>query len=693
MRSLVQLKRDSRMYLSRRLNRSLAPPDRVSINLTLRCNLKCTMCTTCYDSPEMSTSEIKGLIDQIASWGVEVLNPLGGEPFIRTDLEAILAYAVRRGFYVTVTTNGTLVTEKRARVLAAIPSDRLHFNISLDGRRDSNDQVRGQGNWDRAIAGYQRIREADRRAGNSRRKILANTILHAGNIAHFEEVLDEQESLGLDGVQILNLFRPGPDVPPEAANLWLRERHMPALEALTERLARRVESQSSGGFEIENRAEELRLIPSYYQEGLKPLEAPCWAGFKELYINADGQAIMCDGKLDFLAGGFGNVRQQTLRELWSSPELKARREVVRSCTTPCIQKCYLRTESDSARELIGEGAGILARGMGDRLSRLRPGVNHQPQLVLRVELSDVQAPSPMGHDEERWRFLTRDCPAPPGPDSWERDRDHGYLDFGRGFMGFELLRELVDDLRSRRLRPGCLDLSWRGEPLLHPEILSILRFLGEQMREHGLADELRMQTDGRYLSRDLIEALSGVPMTWVLDLDRGQGAGLELLRTHRDASHRIVAMARVGPDLDPAVLIEACPGLPVVLGRRPGTGDALWLRRRDHDHFQANAEARDLLESLASQLDLEVDAGDERRPRRCSSPDRTPVISWDGKVSLCPWDRQLDNRVGDVGDQPFSQIWAGQVFEEARSQCASRGVPDRSLCRDCPMPWSPNHGS
>jgi len=213
------------------------------------------------------------------------------------------------------------------------------------------------------------------------------------------------------------------------------------------------------------------------------------------------------------------------------------------------------------------------------------------------------------------------------------------------------------------------------------------------MREHGLADSLRMQTDGRHLSRDLVEALSGVPMIWVLDLDRGQGAGFELLRAHRDAAHRVVAMARVGPELDSAALIEACPGLPVVLGRRPPTGDALWLQKRDYDHFQANAKARELLESLGIELGLDVDAGDERGPRRCSSPDRTPVISWDGKVSLCPWDRQLDNRVGDIGDQPFTQIWKGQAFGEARSQCASRGVPERSLCRDCPMPWSPNHGS
>ena len=79
MRSGPELIRDARMYLSRRLNRSLAPPDRVSVNVTLRCNLTCTICTTCYDAPELSTDEIKGIIDQTAAWGVEVFNPLGGE--------------------------------------------------------------------------------------------------------------------------------------------------------------------------------------------------------------------------------------------------------------------------------------------------------------------------------------------------------------------------------------------------------------------------------------------------------------------------------------------------------------------------------------------------------------------------------------------------------------------------------------
>ena len=102
--------------------------------------------------------------------GVEVFNPLGGEPFMRGDIEEILSYAVQKGFFVSLTTNGTLISQRRAERIALIPVDRLHFNFSLDGNQQSNDFVRGEGNYERAIEGYFGC-EIDERQANSRRKV------------------------------------------------------------------------------------------------------------------------------------------------------------------------------------------------------------------------------------------------------------------------------------------------------------------------------------------------------------------------------------------------------------------------------------------------------------------------------------------------------------------------------------------
>ena len=699
MRAPAQLRRDVRMLLSRRLNRSLAPPDRVSVNVTLRCNLTCSMCTTCYDAPELSTDEIKGIIDQTADWGVEVFNPLGGEPFIRSDMEELLAYAVQRGFYVTVTTNGTLLTEKRARALAAIPTDRLHLNLSLDGDAHSNDLVRGAGKWARAIAGYQRVRAADAAAGNPRRKILANTILHAANLDHFEAVLDEQAALGFDGVRVLNLFRQGDDVPAEAANLWLRERHMARLAEVAEALAVRAEGQGPSGYRIQNPPDELRFIPRYYTEQLEPLDAPCWAGWKELYINADGAAIMCDGELDFLAGSFGNAREQTLKELWHSPALRERRRVVKQCATPCIQDCYLRGSSDSAAALGADAARLAARRVTDRIRRLNPRVEHVPDGVLRLELSDVCPCDWEGctTPPERWAALTRGLPERPHAGSWTRLRDHGHVDFGRGFLGFELVRQVVSDLLSARLRFGTLCLSWRGDPLLHPEIEPILRYLLDHIHRDRLADRLCIETSGAFLGEGVAAlAAHPAPQEWFVDLDRGDGAGLALLESRRGPGTRIVRVAHAVAGLDAAALVGRHPGVPVTLGRPPeGSDDALWIRRTDHGHFQATAAARAALQGAADDLGRPLDPadrGDEGAPRWCQAPARTPTVSWDGKVTLCPWDTQLENRVGDVCEGPLSETWRSDAMRALRHSTASQGVPALGACRDCPSPWSPNHG-
>jgi MoaA/NifB/PqqE/SkfB family radical SAM enzyme len=685
------------MYLSRHLNRSLAPPDRVSLNLTLRCNLSCTMCTTCYDAPELSLEQIKDIIDQTASWGVEVFNPLGGEPFMRGDVEEILDYAVQQGFYVTVTTNGTLITEKRARAIAAIPSDRLHFNISLDGARESHDEIRSEGMWDRAIEGLQRIRAADADAGNARRKILSNTILHARNIDGFEAVLDEQSALGFDGVQVLNLFRQTDEVPPEAANLWLQEVHMPQLVALSERLAQRAEAQGAVGYRIDNSPEQLRRIPAYYSEALSPLDAPCWAGWKELYINADGQAIMCDGNLDFIAGGFGHVGEQSLQQLWSSPQLAARREVVKQCQTPCVQSCYLREQSDSGRELVAEAGRGLAKRLSGRLQSMRGVKAHHPDATLRLELSDV---CPCGWagcstPEHRWGRLAGALVEPPSAESWTRLRDQGAVDFGRGFMGFEVVEAVVQDLSAARLRFGTLDLRWRGEPLLHPELERIVKLLQGRITAGRVADGLRIHTDGQFLNPRLAELARGdCPQTWVLDLDRGGEhalAALALLREVRGPKTRLVLAKTADAQLDASALAAAHGWLTPVAGRFPEAADALWIRRSDHGDFLANAQARELLATAAEALGVHAELGEEDQPRRCRAPDLSPTISWDGKLAVCPTDIQLQQIVGDVIEEPLSVAWTGPRLRAARGDCSSRGVPALGLCAACPMPWSPNN--
>ena len=147
-------------HLGRRIGMPLTRPDWVSINVTLRCNLKCTMCVTCYDAPdELTGSELLGIVDQVADWGVPILNLLGGEPFVRRDLGPVLQRAQQRGLIVTLTTNGTLLTPQTIEMLARL--NRVHVNFSIDGLQQSNDAIRGKGVFRKATRALQALREAE----------------------------------------------------------------------------------------------------------------------------------------------------------------------------------------------------------------------------------------------------------------------------------------------------------------------------------------------------------------------------------------------------------------------------------------------------------------------------------------------------------------------------------------------------
>ncbi len=473
MRSWPALKNDSRMWLSRKSGRSFAPPDWLSVNLTLRCNLSCAMCTTCYDAPELSTAELLDLIDQAAAMGIKVFNPLGGEPFVRPDLEQLLAHAVSRGMFVTLTTNGTLIRPERAQKIAAISPENLHINLSIDGPEAVHDHIRGPGTRRRTLEGYRRLRAADAEAGQPARRITVNTVLTRLSAPYFLDFLDELAGLGVDGVQVLNLFRNGTER--TADELWFGPADLPALEHLAGALAQRALSVTPPV--LRNSADDLRLIPRYYRDELPPLEAPCWAGWKELYINADGEAIMCDGALDFRKGGFGHVRKQTLQELWQAPSLSARREVVKQCKTPCVQACYLRRQSDDIGDIAGDLARRVTRPLLDPVLRRLPQ-HGLPGLIL--ELSAVpEAPA-----HPRTRTLFRRSPVDLAgvwaePSVYERLRDEHHLDTAHGFFGLELLNGLLADLSRGRRSLESLWLGWRGEPLLHPEAGRVLDRLRE----------------------------------------------------------------------------------------------------------------------------------------------------------------------------------------------------------------------
>lgn len=127
-------------------------------NLIRRCNLTCKHCyTTSADinfPGELITSEIYTVMDDLKSFKVPVLILSGGEPLLHPDIFAISRRAKKMGFYVALSSNGTLINGENIAEIADIGYQ--YIGVSLDGIGKTHDEFRQkQGSFDASMRGIE----------------------------------------------------------------------------------------------------------------------------------------------------------------------------------------------------------------------------------------------------------------------------------------------------------------------------------------------------------------------------------------------------------------------------------------------------------------------------------------------------------------------------------------------------------
>jgi len=108
-------------------------PLKGQMEITFRCNLKCAHCYVVEDKTkeELTFQEITDILDQIHEEGCLWLCLSGGEPLVRKDFLDIYAYAKKKGFLITLFTNGTLITPEIVDYLQEYPP--FMIDITLNG--------------------------------------------------------------------------------------------------------------------------------------------------------------------------------------------------------------------------------------------------------------------------------------------------------------------------------------------------------------------------------------------------------------------------------------------------------------------------------------------------------------------------------------------------------------------------------
>ena len=140
---------------------------RLDLELTERCNNDCLHC--CINLPaddarararELTTAQVKDILQQAAALGCLEVRFTGGEPLLRPDWQDLYLAARRLGLKVLLFTNARLITAQVADLLARIPP-RAPIEITVYGlHRDSYEAVtRAPGSFAQFWRGVKRLRE------------------------------------------------------------------------------------------------------------------------------------------------------------------------------------------------------------------------------------------------------------------------------------------------------------------------------------------------------------------------------------------------------------------------------------------------------------------------------------------------------------------------------------------------------
>jgi len=289
----------------------LGIPLGVQLDLTYRCNERCVHCYLDHDDHgEMTTAEIRDLLDQLAAAGVFFLILSGGEIFLRKDLFEIVEYARKLMFSVKLKTNAVMIRKAKAKRIAALGVESVQISV-YSHRAEVHDAItKLPGSFRRTIEGASLLKS------NGVRVSFANVLMRH-NADDYPEVQALAARMGV-----------GYNVDPTITPMMDGERSILDLNIAPGELEQVFHESTLVG-----NAEEFCAPPSGPLAHADALDSlPCSAGHTACYISPYGDVFPC---VQFPLPS-GNVRKTRFLDIWRhSPQLKE----VRAITMADLQAC------------------------------------------------------------------------------------------------------------------------------------------------------------------------------------------------------------------------------------------------------------------------------------------------------------------------------------------------------------------
>lgn len=242
-------------------------PLNVSYFITNRCNMRCDYCNipqTRGQHEEMTTEEIKAMLDEFRAAGMVKFSCSGGEPLLREDLGEVLDHAKSLGVVTSITTNGKLVPQ-RAAGLRSLDV----MLISLDGNQDFQGTTKHND--------IREVMEHIKLIKKNGADVWLSTVLMKDSIQQLDFLFDVCRDLG-----VKVLLQPFHDVLAEGRNFERKLQDEPLKELFRHALAHDKEHIANSPDYINMIMRDKRLHPSF-----------CLAGRRTCFINSNGDVFPC----------------------------------------------------------------------------------------------------------------------------------------------------------------------------------------------------------------------------------------------------------------------------------------------------------------------------------------------------------------------------------------------------------------
>lgn len=240
----------------------------------------------------------------------------------------------------------------------------------------------------------------------------------------------------------------------------------------------------------------------------------------------------------------------------------------------------------------------------------------------------------------------------------------------KGFLDFDLFKKIIDE--SKKYNLYSVRFSWRGEPLLHPKIIDMLKYA----KANGVK-EVSFLSNGGKLTPEIIDGL-------IIN-------GLDWLTVSFDGLHETYEYYR-----KPLKFDETIAKLKLIQKRKKELKikkpvlkvQSVWPAiEKNHDEYFAYMS--EIADEVAfnpikdKEYYKEFDIAHYKKDYVCPRLWQRIAVSSSGNICFCLSDVYEDEIAGNIKDMSIYEAWHSKAFKEMRRKHLEHDRFQYAICRRC----------